>query len=229
MRRAISAAALAAGLLGFGAGAHAACDSGTPDAKAVAYTVADEDSGRALGFSIRMAYLGEIRRYDKHLTTRVPACNAATFAIGSLHYTLHADDGSVWPRSATGANRSDPHVVLMATPKPDVAMHVLRATTVSMAAGGGITYIKLKPEDIVYVLVAGPGDDKPWSVYGMFDRIPDTPRLAQLMCQAVIGSLPVAAEFRMTDTTVTFKDVSALAAMADRGHDGGPCTVQLAP
>jgi hypothetical protein len=228
MRRTFSAAAFAAGLLGLCPAAQA-CDSGSPDAKAVAYAMTDEDSGRALGFSIRMAYLGDIRRYDKHLNTKVPACTAASFSIGSLHYKLNADDGSVWPRLAAGANHSDPHVVLMATPRPDVAMHVLRATTVSMAAGGGITYIKLKPEDIVYVLVAGPGDDKPWSVYGIFDRIPDTGRLAQLMCEAAIGSLPAAAEFRMTDTTVTFKDLTALTAMADRDRDGGPCTVSITP
>jgi hypothetical protein len=205
--------------------AHAACDGGNVDAEAIPYVIADKGAAEGFGESIRMAFTEWAYLHVKGLTLGQPACAAATFSIGALHYTLYADDNAVFARRAAGTAGG---AYLIATLAPETAAKASRVLSVSMGAGG-LTFIKVNRKDLVYVLVASSGSKQPWSVFGLFDNIPDTPRLAQLMCQAALGSLPVAATYDPSDKTVTLKDLSALPALADVGRAGGPCTVELLP
>jgi hypothetical protein len=227
MRHLLSATILAATAIGISPAA--ACDSGSRDAQAFTYLVMDKDSAREIGASIRAAFAHNVRKYQRSLEPDPAACAAATFSIGSLHYTMYSDDGKLWPRRASGSASTDSTVYLMTTLSPPIALADSMAATLTPIDGGGGTYHKAISSELIYVLVAGAGSDKPWSVYGMFDRIPDTERLAQLMCQAAIGSLPVGAIYDPSDRSVTLKDPSVFVSFADRGGDGGPCTVAPTP
>ncbi len=226
MRSALVQMAFAAVALLVPAAARAACDQGLADAKGIAFTVGNMAAGEALAQSILDGFTGEAYLHSEGLRLDAPECAAATFSIGPLQQNVYADDSQIWPRSSTG--HGGPGATLMATLRPETAAKAQKVSRIAIAAGG-VAFVKVSREDLIYMLAVEGGPNGKWSVYCFYDHIPDTPRLAQVMCQAILGSLPVAAVYDPHDESVTFKDLSALAAFGDVGTNGGPCAVGPAP
>jgi hypothetical protein len=203
----------------FTAAADVCTASGSVAAKPLSFVVNDRASGLAMGNSVIVGMVGEMRYHVKGLKPEAPNCAVASVSIGSLRYVLRADDTSVWPRTAGEGNQ----VVLAVTLRPKAAMKLGSGIFVSSVAGGP-SLIKVPESDLIYVLAAHPQGSDIWSIFGFYDAIPDTPRLAQAMCQAAIGSLPVAAHYNAKTHEVSFEDASAFASFAG-GHANGPCSV----
>lgn len=203
----------------FGAAAET-CDTGSSAAKPLALTISDADSGQALAMSIIIGMTHEMKNHHLGLKVGDPRCEAASIAMGTTRFALRADNTSAWPRVA-GDNYQ---AILATTLKPAGASRLITGWYVSRTAGAS-SNSRVDPAQVIYMLAGRTSDRHVWAIYGFYDGIPDTTKLAQMMCQAAIGSLPVAARFEAKFQNVTFDDVSALASFADRDPATGPCTV----
>jgi len=211
-------------LVGLAANAAPDCDSGTADAKAIVFAANDDASQAALQLTITDAFDHVAMIYIRGMRFDDPQCLAATFSMGGLNYRIAADDNSVTPRrTLAGGPDGGRNVFLFATLRPEAAVQAFRVSKVN-GAGGIIAFAQVHRSDLIYVLAASPNREARWEIFGFYDKIPDTGRLAQAMCEAVLGSLPVIATFRTGDKEVELKGVSVASALSDIDANG-PCTV----
>ncbi|HXC56103.1 MAG TPA: hypothetical protein VNU97_12470 [Rhizomicrobium sp.] len=198
--------------------------AGSTAAKPLSFAVTDANSGQALSMTIIVGMTREMKNHHLGLKVDDPRCAAASVSIGTLRFVVRADDMSAWPRTA-GENFE---AILATTLRPAAASRLVSGFVVSRTAGAP-SLTRVDPADVVYMLAGRTADRHVWSIYGFYDAIPDTPRLARMMCQAAVGSLPAAAQFETETQGVTFADVSALSSFADRGGTPGPCSVGPPP
>lgn len=196
---------------------------GSAAAQPLALTATDADSAQALSNAIVIGMTHEMRYHHLGLKPDDPRCAAATVSIGTSSFVLRANDTSVAPRTIG----DHAEAFLAVTLRPPAANRLVSGFLVSRAAGGS-SMTRVDPADVIYMLAGRTADRHIWSVFGFIDAIPDTARVAQMLCQAAIGSLPVAAHFDTKSGGVTFDDPSALASFVDRRFTG-PCTVGPAP
>ena len=211
-------------LVASAAKAAPACDSGAADAKAIVFAANDDASQAALQLTIADAFDRVAMIYVRAMRFDDPECLAASFSIGGLDYRIAADDNSVTPRrTLAGGPDGGRNVFLFATLRPEAAVQAFRVSRVN-GAGGFIAFAQIHRSDLIYVLAASPNREARWEIFGFYDKIPDTGRLAQAMCEAVLGSLPVIATFRTADKDVELKGISAASALSDIDTNG-PCKV----
>lgn len=208
----------------FAASAEDCNAPGSTEAKPLAFAVTDADSAQALSNAIVIGMTQELRYHHLNLKAGDPRCEAASVAIGSSRFVLRANDTNVAAR--TIGDHAEAYLV--ATLRPAAANRLVSGYLVSRAAGGS-SMTRVDPSEVIYMLAGRTDDRHVLSIFGFYDAIPDTPRLAQMLCQAAIGSLPVAAHFETKTGGVTFDDVSAIASFAGRPFTSGPCTVGPAP
>lgn len=203
--------------------AHAGeCSAGgLAAAKPVAFAVTDVDTAQALSMTVIVGMTHEMKNHHLGLKLADPRCPEISVAIGSRRYVVLANDTSAWPRIA-GENYD---AILVATLRPEAAARLVRGVTSARSAGGP-ALTRVAAADVIYMLAGRAADRDHWSVFGFYDAIPDTPRLAQAMCQAALGSLPVVATYDNKTQGVSFVDLTALAGFSG-GRADGPCT--LAP
>jgi hypothetical protein len=205
--------------------AFAKCEQGTADAKALAFDATTPDSAADFSavVSVGAQGLGMLTN-GVGFKPDEPACAIGVFSIGTLQYMVYGDDGSTFARRAHG-NGAEAYLLITVTPHDAHAfMRALQKVSHDAAL---MTLSGVRARDIVYMLATHQGGS--WTVYGFYDKIPDTPRLAQAMCQAVLGSLPPIATYRESDQSVALKMIDQQAALDFVGRNGGACTVGPAP
>ena len=160
----------------------------TPDARTLSYSLTEGGSA-AVPNAVLYGFDRQAVTYFPDLRPDDAKCRAASLTVGGAPFALLGDDGSVVPRRTSVGAPGHRNAYLVATLKPEAASRISRLLGESVARGHP-EIPRAERSELVYMLAAGSGAESEWDVYGFFDAIPDTPRLAQAMCAAIQGKLP---------------------------------------
>lgn len=195
----------------FAAAAEESCNTAasTPGAKVLIYGLGADAAGDATGGSILYGFDRQALTYFPDLHGDDAACRIASLTVGGVAYYIAGDDASVVPRRTRLGQKNHRNAYLVATLKPDTVVRISH----QLGESGARVVPQLPPvekAELVYLLVAGSGDEAEWQVYGFYDAIPDTPRLALAMCAAILGKLPVVTVYnRETKEQILKQDSTA--------------------